>query len=162
MKKIKNNSGFSLVELIIVIAIMAVLVGLLAPQYIKYVERSKIQKVITNTETVANAITVVLTDAAAFETDAYTTLLKLANDSNPLDLSSDEATFLREAVDDDIEGEVTFHMSDDETIIFTYTMKDGRLAVDYNYTDPDHEYVSENGSYHVYYANATASTVSAE
>ncbi len=36
-----NNKGFSLVELIIVIAIMAVLIGVLAPQYLKYVERSR-------------------------------------------------------------------------------------------------------------------------
>lgn len=38
----KSNKGFSLVELIIVVAIMAILVGVLAPQYIKYVERSKV------------------------------------------------------------------------------------------------------------------------
>lgn len=37
-----NNKGFSLVELIIVIAIMAVLIGVLAPQYLKYVEKSRV------------------------------------------------------------------------------------------------------------------------
>lgn len=40
-KKKLNNKGFSLVELIIVIAIMAVLIGVLAPQYLKYVEKSR-------------------------------------------------------------------------------------------------------------------------
>lgn len=37
-----NNKGFSLVELIIVIAIMAILVGVMAPQIIKYIEKANV------------------------------------------------------------------------------------------------------------------------
>lgn len=41
-KENMNNKGFSLVELIIVIAIMAILIVVLAPQYLKYVEKSRL------------------------------------------------------------------------------------------------------------------------
>lgn len=41
MMKKTNNKGFSLVELIIVVAIMSVLVGVMAPQFVKYLERTK-------------------------------------------------------------------------------------------------------------------------
>ena len=44
-KKKLNNKGFSLIELIIVVAIMAVLIGVLAPQYLKYVEKSRVSAV---------------------------------------------------------------------------------------------------------------------
>ncbi len=55
MKK-TNNKGFSLVELIIVIAIMAVLIGVLAPQFIKYVEKSRESTDITNLDTCVSAV----------------------------------------------------------------------------------------------------------
>jgi len=61
MKK-TNNKGFSLVELIIVIAIMAVLIGVLAPQFIKYVEKSKQSKDITNLDSCVEAVKVYYAD----------------------------------------------------------------------------------------------------
>lgn len=59
MKKL-NNKGFSLVELIIVIAIMAVLIGILAPQFLRYVEKSRIQKDETAIEELRKACEVAL------------------------------------------------------------------------------------------------------
>lgn len=68
MKKEKmNDKGFSLVELIIVIAIMAVLVVVLAPQYLKYVERSRNSTDVTNATAIVTACQVWAADPNAGE-----------------------------------------------------------------------------------------------
>jgi type IV pilus assembly protein PilA len=58
----KNNKGFSLVELIVVIAIMAVLVGVLAPQFMGYVTKSKKSTDVKNGQEIASAISVAMAD----------------------------------------------------------------------------------------------------
>lgn len=55
-KKQKNNKGFSLVELIVVIAIMAVLVAVIAPQLIKYVEKGRESTDISSADNVGSAL----------------------------------------------------------------------------------------------------------
>jgi prepilin-type N-terminal cleavage/methylation domain-containing protein len=64
MKKEMNNKGFSLVELIIVVAIMAVLIGVLAPAYLQYVEKSKKTKDCGTIGSVMDAIEIVAADPA--------------------------------------------------------------------------------------------------
>ena len=64
MEKKMNNKGFSLVELIIVVAIMAVLIGVLAPAYLQYVEKSKKTADCTTIGSIMDAIEVVAADPA--------------------------------------------------------------------------------------------------
>ncbi len=62
MKKEMNNKGFSLVELIIVIAIMVVLVAVLAPQYLKYVEKSRVSADVQTADQFIGAMQVLAAD----------------------------------------------------------------------------------------------------
>lgn len=62
MKKKMDNKGFSLVELIIVIAIMVILVAVLAPQYLKYVEKSRVSTDTQTTVEFINALQVLAAD----------------------------------------------------------------------------------------------------
>ncbi|SEQ08031.1 prepilin-type N-terminal cleavage/methylation domain-containing protein [Lachnospiraceae bacterium RM5] len=65
MKKM-NNKGFSLIELIIVIAIMAILVAIIAPNLTKYLGKSKSKTDAKNADEIAQQIQTAITD---YETD---------------------------------------------------------------------------------------------
>ncbi|MFV0342914.1 MAG: type II secretion system protein [Anaerocolumna sp.] len=79
-KKKLNNKGFSLVELIIVIGIMAILSGALAPQVIKYLDKSRKAADIQTAQTIATAVNAALTNeqayAQAYASDGVTVLLE--------------------------------------------------------------------------------------
>ena len=55
MKK-TNNKGFSLVELIIVIAIMAILAGAIAPALIRYIDKSRKSNDVSSAKTIKTAV----------------------------------------------------------------------------------------------------------
>ena len=61
-QKTLTNKGFSLVELIIVVAIMAVLIGVLAPQYLRYVEKTRLQRDNTGIADFANVVKIACTE----------------------------------------------------------------------------------------------------
>lgn len=58
----KNNKGFSLVELIIVIAIMAILVGVLIPVLFIYLNKSKVSSDVQLCSTIQDAIFISMQD----------------------------------------------------------------------------------------------------
>lgn len=76
-----NNKGFSLVELIVVIAIMAVLIGVLAPQYLRYVEKARLQKDNSAIAEIANAIKVAMADETINEATANGKTITIGTDA---------------------------------------------------------------------------------
>lgn len=74
----KNNKGFSLVELIIVIAIMVILAGILIPQFVKYISSSKVSADIQQAENIYNAV------AAQYADDGSKTTGKVVDTTGDL------------------------------------------------------------------------------
>ena len=82
MLKKTNKKGFTLIELIVVVAIMAVLVALLAPNVLKYLERTKVKKDTNSLDSVRTAIEAELMDEFL---SAYTTNTVDAGANDPIE-----------------------------------------------------------------------------
>lgn len=93
MKK-KNNKGFSLVELIVVIAIMAVLMVVLAPAMLRYVEKSRIQKDESAVSEAANAAELALAEESIYSAaNGAATITVTVKDDAAITAAAGGATF---------------------------------------------------------------------
>ena len=138
MKKMsqKNNKGFSLVELIVVVAIMAVLMGILVPTLVKNVEKSKKQKDASAIEEIRSTMVTTLADPtysdieATIVYDGTTIDIDVPKTSDPVPpINDDDVTNFLTAVNADVEN-WTFtskaYKADDEV---TFVIKDQKVTV---------------------------------
>lgn len=90
MKKMsqKNNKGFSLVELIVVVAIMAVLMGILVPTLVKNVEKSKKQKDTSAVEEIRTTMVTNLADPLYSDLEATITYNGIDSNSKKITITT--------------------------------------------------------------------------
>lgn len=108
MKKQKGlgNKGFSLVELIIVIAIMAILVGVMAPQLLKYVEQTRQSTDTQSADTVRTAVVTAMLDPAVDDapTTGYASLTELYADTTHTKFVAAVKEIVNKTAATDVEG----------------------------------------------------------
>lgn len=140
-KKQKNNKGFSLIELIVVIAIMAVLVGVLAPQLIKYVEKSRESTDIQNADSIATAIKTYYSDKETYPASVTVTLTSAAE---PTFAAGDSQT--TSALTDAGLNKTKLKGKNWDKIVITYAPGTGDIQYAVSYQSGKTEYYTTGGT----------------
>ncbi len=133
VQKKKNNKGFSLVELIIVIAIMAILIGIIGSQLVPYLERARESRDLATLDTIYTAFqsavaeNAVTTDITGNGINTATTGLAAVNAT----VADSLEDFLGASLDTDAEINPRFTSDDAGTanVQFTYDADTGLIRV---------------------------------
>ena len=148
----KNNRGFSLVELIVVIAIMAVLVAVTAPQFTKYVDKSRQSVDAATVASVVSAAQVGVADVVSYPNITSGTYVITINESGTsVAPKSDETTpdemaitAMTNAIEDacgDLNSiKATAKVWKEDGIVINITV-DGNVTVEY-VTDTFNSYIT--------------------
>lgn len=163
MKKKRNNKGFSLVELIVVMAIMAILAVTLAPRLMHYVEKSRKASDQQVINTILDACVLSMADEslrndfASITSDSYTLNLSADTDTGEgkdnsfyktngktwtVNTSNTLATKLIFDEMKTVVGDFSLKSTDagaDTTITISYVSTNDKVTVilDYDYNDSD-------------------------
>lgn len=131
-----SNEGFSLVELIIVIAIMAILVGVVALAVIPNLEKSRESKDLTTLDSLVSGVTTAIANDPSITTGGNTSTLTLAN------VNSSASGGIEKAVYEQL-GDLT------NTTMVSSAGKKGTLTVEYTIggsVSTVRAYVEDSGS----------------
>lgn len=139
----KDNYGFSMVELIIVIAIMAILAAAIAPVLIKYINKARISSDIDAGKAIATAIMTVIADGGDFDDHAVSYAQPHAvNDMQDNTFKTEvfkvagiqTATITGKSKKDALGTAIT-----DQNFYYTLDVNKNFVAVYYGGTDSDHQ-----------------------
>lgn len=126
-KIIRDNRGFTLVELIVVIAILGVLMAVLVPQYIQYVDKSKQG---TDASALGEVLHAAETEAALGDASS-SLVLKGSNGSLSIDGKATTDSFAKRV--SDITGDITLKSKAGVKVTqCTITITDGKASWDSN------------------------------
>lgn len=143
----KDNKGFTFVELVIVVAILAILVGILAPQYTKYVEKSRKASDVANMDEMIKAVQVYAVDHALAATGNTATKVEITM-SNTTEATITDA--YKKALEEYVPNYKNIKLKSNKwgksTVKVTLAIdKDGGVKVE-SYDPPAFGTYSENGS----------------
>ncbi len=138
-----NHRGFSLVELIVVIAILAILVGVAVPVYSRYIDRAQTACDEEYLETVAHAAQVYAAEHGLSLASIH--VAPVVSESQGIDLVLADETVLHDDLSDlySIVGTYTFLTSDHTQTVEYYDPDKNKESGSSSTTDADHEHLYE-------------------